>query len=514
MRELLNASFAELGYYTEIDEDEFAYQVARLDHLIDERIALYLFKDGRADRDSSSASRTSRTFVRKVNGDLGLLNQLRLLADAQELPQRGDLRDPGDPPRGAGQGLPAPALGGVPAQPRERPATTRCGGRSSSTGNVASSSYGDRLGRARTRRRLLYARRRVTDLRQVEHLEPHLWRAPSAHNTQPWVVTYAPDRIELRFNPERALPAGDPTRRDLPALARGLRRGRAVSPLRAPRSHSSSCRASIPGRYQVGELRAGRGAVRDLVHARRPRASADEPAPVRRGAPAAERGSRKLEASFAADAELHQVATRELVDLRSGGRPPSLRVARRGVRAAHVATAGPSPLSLRAGRAELRLPGARAPRGGGPGRTSPARRLPGRAWAASPSPVQRLHDEAPGTRRQRARADGDRRYARAGPRARALAPPGVARARTAWAVHPSPESDSRLPRDGTASSPLASRPLPGHRLLCVFRVGRSEPPPRSARRNLLAKQDSAEADPAADPRLHARQDSAEAESCG
>jgi hypothetical protein len=78
LREMLNASFAQLGYYTEIDEDELAYQVAGLDFLLDERLALYLYKDGRPIAFILCIPDISE-FVRKVNGDLGLRNQLRLL---------------------------------------------------------------------------------------------------------------------------------------------------------------------------------------------------------------------------------------------------------------------------------------------------------------------------------------------------------------------------------------------------------------------------------------------------
>ena len=55
----------------------------------------------------------------------------------------------------------------------------------------------------------------MSDLRDVQGLEPLFFRAPSAHNTQPWILEYERDRIELRFDPARELPAGDPTRRDL-----------------------------------------------------------------------------------------------------------------------------------------------------------------------------------------------------------------------------------------------------------------------------------------------------------
>jgi nitroreductase len=55
----------------------------------------------------------------------------------------------------------------------------------------------------------------LTDLRELRRLEPIFYRAPSAHNTQPWLLEYAADRIEVRFDPARYLEAGDPTRRDL-----------------------------------------------------------------------------------------------------------------------------------------------------------------------------------------------------------------------------------------------------------------------------------------------------------
>jgi hypothetical protein len=55
----------------------------------------------------------------------------------------------------------------------------------------------------------------VNDLRELERLEPRFWRAPSAHNTQPWLLAYEAERVELASDPERALPVGDPTQRDL-----------------------------------------------------------------------------------------------------------------------------------------------------------------------------------------------------------------------------------------------------------------------------------------------------------
>jgi hypothetical protein len=78
IRSLLNESFAQLGYYTTIDEDELAYQVDGLNYLLDERIALYLFKAGKPIAFILCIPDISE-FVRKINGNLNLANQLRLL---------------------------------------------------------------------------------------------------------------------------------------------------------------------------------------------------------------------------------------------------------------------------------------------------------------------------------------------------------------------------------------------------------------------------------------------------
>jgi len=78
IREMLNASFAQLDYYTEIDDDELAYQVDGLSYLLDERIALYLFKDGKPIAFVLCIPDIS-PFVRSINGNLNLVNQVRLL---------------------------------------------------------------------------------------------------------------------------------------------------------------------------------------------------------------------------------------------------------------------------------------------------------------------------------------------------------------------------------------------------------------------------------------------------
>src|SRR4029453_9343574 len=52
----------------------------------------------------------------------------------------------------------------------------------------------------------------VTDFRE---LEPVVQRAPSAHNTQPWTLTYGTDHIDVGWDPAASLPVSAPTRRDL-----------------------------------------------------------------------------------------------------------------------------------------------------------------------------------------------------------------------------------------------------------------------------------------------------------
>ncbi|GAA3715007.1 hypothetical protein GCM10022224_095880 [Nonomuraea antimicrobica] len=52
-------------------------------------------------------------------------------------------------------------------------------------------------------------------MRELRALEPDFWRAPSAHNTQPWTLTYAGDEAAVGWDPARALPISDPTGRDL-----------------------------------------------------------------------------------------------------------------------------------------------------------------------------------------------------------------------------------------------------------------------------------------------------------
>lgn len=52
-------------------------------------------------------------------------------------------------------------------------------------------------------------------MKELRDLEPDFWRAPSAHNTQPWTLRYGDQEAEIGWDPAHALPISDPTGRDL-----------------------------------------------------------------------------------------------------------------------------------------------------------------------------------------------------------------------------------------------------------------------------------------------------------
>jgi GNAT superfamily N-acetyltransferase len=79
LREMLNASFAQLGYYTEISAEQLARQTDGLAYLLDESLLLYLTKAGRPIAFVLCLPDISG-FVASVGGNLNVFNQLRLLA--------------------------------------------------------------------------------------------------------------------------------------------------------------------------------------------------------------------------------------------------------------------------------------------------------------------------------------------------------------------------------------------------------------------------------------------------
>ncbi|MFI6290602.1 hypothetical protein ACIBEJ_03415 [Nonomuraea sp. NPDC050790] len=79
LREMLNAAFAQLGYYTEISARQLAEQTDGLAFLLEESLLLYLTKAGRPVAFVLCVPDIS-AFVARIRGNLHPLNQLRLLA--------------------------------------------------------------------------------------------------------------------------------------------------------------------------------------------------------------------------------------------------------------------------------------------------------------------------------------------------------------------------------------------------------------------------------------------------
>ncbi|MFI9503260.1 hypothetical protein [Nocardia sp. NPDC052566] len=78
LREMLNAAFDQLGYYTTISAEQLAAQTDGLAYLIDESLLLYLTKDERPIAFILCVPDISE-FLTAIGGNLGPLNQLRLL---------------------------------------------------------------------------------------------------------------------------------------------------------------------------------------------------------------------------------------------------------------------------------------------------------------------------------------------------------------------------------------------------------------------------------------------------
>ncbi|MET8266487.1 hypothetical protein ACWD8I_08720 [Micromonospora arida] len=79
LRRMLNASFAQLGYYTDISAEQLAEQTDGLAFLLDEALLLWLEKAGRPVAFVVTVPDIS-DYLMSVGGRLGVLNQLRLLA--------------------------------------------------------------------------------------------------------------------------------------------------------------------------------------------------------------------------------------------------------------------------------------------------------------------------------------------------------------------------------------------------------------------------------------------------
>ncbi|MBU2667900.1 hypothetical protein KOI35_30755 [Actinoplanes bogorensis] len=79
LREMLNASFAQLGYYTEISAEQLAEQTDGLAFLLDEGLLVWLEKAGRPVAFLVAVPDISE-FLMRTGGKLGPVEQLKLLA--------------------------------------------------------------------------------------------------------------------------------------------------------------------------------------------------------------------------------------------------------------------------------------------------------------------------------------------------------------------------------------------------------------------------------------------------
>ena len=184
-----------------------------------------------------------------MNGNLNALNQVRLLATRAGVRSEAIGVIQGTVPGEQGKGYLRLLARELIPQPRGAGYHT-LRGTFIEHENVASSAYTGRLGRP-AHGVTFYARNMyVSDLRDLRRLETQFFRAPSAHNTQPWILEYGPDRVELSFDTARALPASDPTRRDHAPVAR--RAGGSCAHRSLVGWHGGRVRARVRGRDTAG----------------------------------------------------------------------------------------------------------------------------------------------------------------------------------------------------------------------------------------------------------------------
>ncbi|WP_436771445.1 hypothetical protein [Yinghuangia sp. YIM S09857] len=103
LRTMLNASFAQLGYYTPIDADELRAQTDGLAYLLDESLLMWLERAGEPVAFVLVVPDISE-FLAKIGGDLRLVNQVRLLATRRRYRREAVLIIKGTVPEAQGRG--------------------------------------------------------------------------------------------------------------------------------------------------------------------------------------------------------------------------------------------------------------------------------------------------------------------------------------------------------------------------------------------------------------------------
>ncbi|WP_298887199.1 hypothetical protein [uncultured Serinicoccus sp.] len=235
LRQMLNSSFAELGYFTRIEADELAAATDGLAHLLDERLLLWLEHDGEPVAFVLVVPDLT-DFVRSTGGRLGPVDTVRLLATRGRYRREAVLIIKGTVPGARGQGL-------MRHLSRELLRGLQAGGYDAlrvtfvEDDNVGSQAQFVAMGGRPLHGTCFYTRAvhvggtpggdqgTAQAPSSTEESGPamrllaraHDWgRAPSAHNTQPWDVrALGEDTLLLGWHADRELPVADAGRRDL-----------------------------------------------------------------------------------------------------------------------------------------------------------------------------------------------------------------------------------------------------------------------------------------------------------
>ncbi|ANS79675.1 hypothetical protein SGUI_2279 [Serinicoccus hydrothermalis] len=255
LRQMLNASFAELGYYTHIEADELAAATDGLAHLLDERLLLWLEQDGEPVAFVLVVPDLT-AFVRSTGGRLGPVDMLRLLATRGLYRRDAVLIIKGTVPGARGRGLMRHlsrelleglqtggyaslrvtfvehdnagsqaqfvAMGGAPLHGTcfytRAVGAAEGGGEGEGKDEGVDAGAGGAVREAEPPGTPAVRERALPGSPAARLLARSAdWgRAPSAHNTQPWDVrATGDDTLLLGWHAERELPVADATRRDL-----------------------------------------------------------------------------------------------------------------------------------------------------------------------------------------------------------------------------------------------------------------------------------------------------------
>ncbi|WP_022871883.1 hypothetical protein [Nesterenkonia alba] len=241
LRAGLNASFAQLPYYTEISRAQMTQQTAGLELLADPRLIVTLAATGHGEDGTNPEQPPLASFALVVPDPVDALRGTGGRLGVQELPgllrrrlppvrQRQDsLQDAvlivqGTHPRFQGRGLLSLVSRELFAQLYEggyrKLRVTFIGEENPASAAVFARAGGYRLHRlAFFRKELSGGAQPEVTVQTVASWVEIAGRAPSAHNTQPWAPEVIEDDegvvVRLRVHPDRVLPVGDPTFRDL-----------------------------------------------------------------------------------------------------------------------------------------------------------------------------------------------------------------------------------------------------------------------------------------------------------